>query len=63
MQGLERVVMPMSREQFESEKNYRVALSIAKAMLSKGLISTQEYSAINTMLIAKYSPIIGSLTA
>jgi len=53
----------MSREQFESEKNYRVALSIAKAMLSKGLISTQEYSAINTMLIAKYSPIIGSLTA
>jgi len=61
MQGLERVVMPMSREQFESEKNYRVALFIAKAMLSKGLISELEYNAIDAMLLAKYSPILGTL--
>ena len=51
----------MSREQFESEKNYRVALFIAKAMLSKGLISELEYNAIDAMLLAKYSPILGTL--
>jgi len=51
----------MSHEQFEREKNYRVSLSIAKAMLSKGIISEQEYSIIDTMLIARYRPIIGSL--
>lgn len=61
MQEVRKVVTVMSHEQFEREKNYRVSLSIAKAMLSKGIISEQEYSIIDTMLIARYRPIIGSL--
>lgn len=51
----------MSHEQFDGEKNYRVSLTIAKAMLSKKIITDKEYSIIDTMLIAKYKPIIGSL--
>ncbi len=51
----------MSKEQFEREKNYRVSLSIAKSMLKKGIITEQDYCKIDTMLIAKYRPIIGSL--
>jgi hypothetical protein len=41
----------MTKEQFEREKNYRAALSIAKAMLSQGLISAREYGKIDTILI------------
>jgi hypothetical protein len=51
----------MTQEQFESEKNYRVSITIAKAMLSKKLITEHEYSKIDTMLITKYKPVIGSL--
>jgi hypothetical protein len=53
--------MHLTLEQFEGEKNYRVALSIAKTMLGKGLINDREYRKINTMLIDKYRPIIGTL--
>lgn len=51
----------MSEEQFKRERNYRIALSIAKSMLSRKLITDQEYSKIDKMLVAKYNPIIGSL--
>lgn len=51
----------MTQEQFEREKNYRVSLAIAKAMLSKKLITQHEYSKIDAMLIVKYKPVIGSL--
>lgn len=53
----------MTKEQFEREKNYRAARSIAKAMLSRGLISTKEYVKIDAILIAKYSPVLGGLRA
>jgi len=51
----------MTQGQFEREKNYRVSLAIAKAMLSKKLINEQEYSKIDKMLIIKYKPVLGSL--
>ena len=51
----------MTLEQFKAEKNYRVALSVAKTMLGKGLINEREYRKINSMLIDKYRPIIGVL--
>ncbi|MGI6121373.1 MAG: SHOCT domain-containing protein [Saccharofermentanales bacterium] len=53
----------MTKEQFEREKNYRAALSIAKAMLSQGLISAREYGKIDTILIKKYRPPLGGLRA
>ncbi len=51
----------MTREQFEREKNYRVALSVAKAMLACGLINERDFAKINTKLIVKYRPVFGGL--
>ncbi len=51
----------MTHEQFEHEKNYRISLSITKVMLSKKLISEHEYRKIDSMLKARYKPILGSL--
>ena len=51
----------MTKEQFEREKNYCVALSVAKAMLARGLINEKDYAKINTKLIAKYRPVFGGL--
>ena len=51
----------MTSEQFEREKNYRVALAIAKMMLSKTIIDRNDFKKINTMLIKKYNPLLGNL--
>ena len=51
----------MTPEQFEMEKNYRLALTIAKTMLKNEMISPKEYRKIDAMLIAKYQPILGGL--
>ena len=51
----------MTHEQFDREKNYRVALTIAKSMFKQGLITDLEYRQIDTLLIGKYSPVIGGL--
>jgi hypothetical protein len=51
----------MTQEQFEREKNYRVSIAIAKAMLLKKLITEQEYRKIDKILITKYKPVFGGL--
>lgn len=53
----------MTKEQFERESRYRVAISVAKTMLQEGLISEEEYGAIDTIFLQKYRPIFGSLSA
>lgn len=51
----------MTKEQFEQEKRYYVALSVAKAMLHQGVIDETEYRAINALLLQKFHPIIEGL--
>ena len=58
--GLRKRGIAMTAEQFDCEKNYRLSISIAKSMLSKGLIDKKDYRRIDSMLITKYKPIIGS---
>lgn len=53
----------MSEEQFRAERLYRMSLSIAKAMLKKGIITKDEYSEIDTILLQKYRPALGTLLA
>lgn len=53
----------VNKEQFDREKNYGAAISLAKGLLSKGLITEKEYAKIDTILIRKYRPIIGGLRA
>ena len=42
---------------------YRISLSVAKSMLEKGIISKEEYSEIDTILLEKYRPALGTLLA
>lgn len=51
----------MGKEEFRSERLYQISLSIAKSMLEKGTISEEEYTQIDTMLLEKYRPILGTL--
>lgn len=51
----------MSELEFQREKLYRVALSIAKSMLKNALISEEEYRQIDTILLKKYKPTLGTL--
>lgn len=51
----------MTHEQFDREKRYWVALSIAKSMLRKGVIDEDDYKDIDTRLIKKYHPILEGL--
>jgi len=51
----------MTEEQFKAEKAYQAAISIARNLRSKGLLTEEEYAVIDTNLKAKYAPIIGTL--
>lgn len=51
----------MSEEQFNREKNYRVALVIAKSMLAKEIIDKNDFKKIDKLLIKKFNPIVGAL--
>lgn len=61
--AVSKAVMPVSEEQFRAERLYRMSLSIAKAMLKKGIITKDEYSEIDTILLQKYRPTLGTLLA
>lgn len=51
----------MTHEQFDREKRYRVALSIAKSMLHKGVIDEDDYKDIDKRLMKKYHPVLEGL--
>jgi hypothetical protein len=51
----------MTEQQFQAEKRYQVALAIAKALLEKGLLTQEEYYVIDTILLEKFQPALGTL--
>ena len=51
----------MSEDKFRSEMSYLAALSIAKNLREKGLLSEEEYAVIDTNLRAEFSPSLGTL--
>ncbi|HUM61703.1 MAG TPA: hypothetical protein PLA31_09745 [Clostridia bacterium] len=51
----------MTPEQMRDDMRYHATLSVAKAMLEKGLITEKEYAEIDTRLLEKYRPYLGSL--
>ena len=46
----------MSEDKFRSEMSYLAALSIAKNLREKGLLSEEEYAVIDTILLGKIHP-------
>lgn len=53
----------MDKEQIDREKRYGAAMAVARVMLSKRLISKEEYGKIDTIFLRKYRPIIGAIQA
>ena len=49
----------MTKEQFDREKHYGAAMAVARSMLSKGIITQDEYIKIDAMFTEKYRPLIG----
>lgn len=58
-----KAVMRMDKEQFRAEKLYQMSLSIAESMFKKGILSKEEFTEIDTILLKKYRPILGTLLA
>lgn len=56
-----KAVKRMDKEQFRAELLYQMSLSVAKSMLEKGVISEKEFLEIDTILLKKYRPTLGTL--
>ena len=54
-------VAMVSKEDFRNEKLYQATMGMARKMLSEGLISEEEYRQIDTIFLAKYQPVFGTL--
>lgn len=52
----------LTKEQFDRECSYRVALSIMDDLRDKGLITTREYGQIEPILAQKFSPVWADLS-
>ena len=53
----------MSEGEFRTELRYRMSLAVARAMLEEGAITEEEYREIDTILLKKHRPILGTLLA
>lgn len=51
----------MSKEKLHNDMLYHAAISMAKSMLEKGLITEEEHAEIDTILLEKYRPYLGTL--
>lgn len=51
----------MSEERFWAEKQYQASLLLAKSLREKGLLTEEEYAVIDTSLLEKYKPSLGTL--
>lgn len=56
-----KAVRQMDKGQFQAERLYQMSISVAKSMLEKGVISEKEFSEIDTILLKKYRPTLGTL--
>ncbi|MCL2512357.1 MAG: hypothetical protein FWF08_00530 [Oscillospiraceae bacterium] len=52
----------MNPEQFNREKRYQAAMSVARRMLSAGALTPGDMIVIDTKLKEKYKPLFGSLS-
>lgn len=52
----------MTKEQFESEKDYQIALQLIKDLREQGLLTDEEFVTVRAALIERYQPLIGMLS-
>jgi hypothetical protein len=53
--------MQMSDKEFKSEMNYQVTMSYVRQLKENGTISNEEYRQIDTIMLEKYRPVLGTL--
>lgn len=51
----------MNEDQFEREKRYQATMNMFQAMLKNGLITEEQYAIIDTKMLEKYRPLLGTL--
>ena len=54
-------VMAMNEDQFEREKLYQATMNMFRSMLKNGLINEEQYAIIDTKMLEKYRPLLGTL--
>jgi len=52
----------VTHDQFEREKRYQTAMSVARRMLAARTLTPDDMIVINTKLKEKYRPLFGSLS-
>ena len=55
--------MAMNEDQFEREKLYQATMNMFRSMLKNGLINEEQYAIIDTKMLQKYQPLLGTLFA
>ena len=51
----------MNENQFEREAAYRAAMNFFKGMLVNGIITPEQYAIIDTKMLEKHRPLLGTL--
>ena len=54
-------IQPMTREQFEAEKNYHVSVSVIRMIKQNGLITADEFQKIQKIIAGKTGSYLYSL--
>ena len=54
---------PVTSEQFNAEKDYQAARQIAESFRKQGLLTDEEFAEIDTILLQKFRPSLGTLFA
>ena len=57
------VKQPMTEEQFERERRYHASMNLFQTMLKNDLITPEQYAIIDTKMLEKYRPLLGTLFA
>ena len=53
----------MNEDQFEREKLYQATMNMFQGMLKAGVITEEQYAIIDTKMLQKYQPLLGTLFA
>ena len=53
--------MTMNEDQFEREKLYQATMNMFQGMLKAGVITKEQYAIIDTKMLEKYQPLLGTL--
>ncbi len=51
----------VSSSEFNSEMNYQITMSYVRQLRKNGTVTDEEYRKIDTIMLKKYRPILGTL--